>query len=35
VLADTVEAGTGSHRLTIAADVGPFIDPDGFAWEAN
>lgn len=26
--------GTGSHRLTIGGDVGPFTDPDGFAWEA-
>ncbi|HWU06348.1 MAG TPA: glyoxalase [Streptomyces sp.] len=25
--------GTGSHRLTIAGDSGPFTDPDGFAWE--
>ena len=26
--------GTGSHRLAVASDVGPFTDPDGFAWEA-
>jgi hypothetical protein len=26
--------GTGSHRIVIAGDVGPFTDPDGFAWEA-
>jgi hypothetical protein len=26
--------GTGSHRLTIAGDLGPVTDPDGFAWEA-
>jgi predicted lactoylglutathione lyase len=26
--------GTGSHRITIASDAGPFTDPDGFAWEA-
>ena len=26
--------GTGSHRLTIGGDGGPFTDPDGFAWEA-
>lgn len=26
--------GTGSHRLAIDSDAGPFIDPDGFAWEA-
>ncbi|MEU0900308.1 glyoxalase [Streptomyces massasporeus] len=24
--------GTGSHRLTIGSDTGPFTDPDGFAW---
>ncbi|HEY4277567.1 MAG TPA: hypothetical protein VGM91_05065 [Conexibacter sp.] len=24
--------GTGSHRLTINGDAGPFTDPDGFAW---
>jgi hypothetical protein len=26
--------GTGSHRIIIAGDAGPFTDPDGFAWEA-
>jgi catechol 2,3-dioxygenase-like lactoylglutathione lyase family enzyme len=26
--------GTGSHRLAIGSDAGPFSDPDGFAWEA-
>lgn len=26
--------GTGSHRLTIGSDSGPFTDPDGFVWEA-
>ena len=26
--------GTGSHRLAVASDAGPFTDPDGFAWEA-
>jgi predicted lactoylglutathione lyase len=26
--------GTGSHRLMICSDAGPFTDPDGFAWEA-
>ena len=26
--------GTGSHRLMIGSDAGPFTDPDGFAWEA-
>ena len=24
--------GTGSHRLIIGSDTGPFTDPDGFAW---
>ncbi|MEU6471887.1 glyoxalase [Streptomyces massasporeus] len=24
--------GTGSHRLAIGSDTGPFTDPDGFAW---
>jgi hypothetical protein len=27
-------AGTGSHRIAIAGDAGPFTDPDGFTWEA-
>jgi catechol 2,3-dioxygenase-like lactoylglutathione lyase family enzyme len=27
--------GTGSHRIAIASDTGPFTDPDGFAWEAT
>jgi catechol 2,3-dioxygenase-like lactoylglutathione lyase family enzyme len=26
--------GTGSHRIAINSDAGPFTDPDGFAWEA-
>jgi predicted lactoylglutathione lyase len=26
--------GTGSHRLMIGSDTGPFTDPDGFVWEA-
>jgi predicted lactoylglutathione lyase len=26
--------GTGSHRLIIGSDAGPFTDPDGFVWEA-
>lgn len=26
--------GTGSHRLVIGGDAGPFTDPAGFAWEA-
>jgi hypothetical protein len=25
--------GTGSHRLVIGSDAGPFTDPDGFAWD--
>lgn len=25
--------GTGSHRIVIGSQGGPFIDPDGFAWE--
>ena len=25
--------GTGSHRIVIGSDAGPFTDPDGFAWE--
>lgn len=27
--------GTGSHRLVIGTDAGPFTDPDGFAWETT
>jgi catechol 2,3-dioxygenase-like lactoylglutathione lyase family enzyme len=26
--------GTGSHRLVIGSDAGPFTDPDGFSWAA-
>jgi hypothetical protein len=26
--------GTGSHRIVIGSNAGPFTDPDGFAWEA-
>jgi predicted lactoylglutathione lyase len=26
--------GTGSHRIAIGSEAGPFTDPDGFAWEA-
>ena len=26
--------GTGSHRLMIGSDAGPFTDPDGFEWKA-
>ncbi len=25
--------GTGSHRIVIGSDAGPFTDPDGFAWK--
>jgi len=25
--------GTGSHRIAINTEAGPFTDPDGFAWE--
>jgi catechol 2,3-dioxygenase-like lactoylglutathione lyase family enzyme len=27
--------GTGSHRIVLVGDAGPFTDPDGFAWEAG
>jgi len=27
--------GTGSHRLMIGSDAGPFTDPDGFVWEST
>jgi len=26
--------GSGSHRIVIGGDAGPFTDPDGFPWEA-
>jgi hypothetical protein len=26
--------GTGSHRIAISSDAGPFTDPDGFTWQA-
>ena len=26
--------GSGSHRIAIVSDAGPFTDPDGFAWES-
>ena len=26
--------GTGSHRIVIGSEAGPFTDPDGFSWEA-
>ena len=32
--AGTSPDGTGSHRIVIASDAGPFTDPDGFTWEA-
>ncbi|MFE6932111.1 glyoxalase [Streptomyces sp. NPDC057699] len=25
--------GTGSHRIALGSDIGPFTDPDGFEWE--
>ena len=25
--------GSGSHRIVVGGDAGPFTDPDGFAWE--
>jgi predicted lactoylglutathione lyase len=28
------QEGTGSHRIAIGGDAGPFTDPDGFVWEA-
>jgi hypothetical protein len=24
--------GTGSHRIVVGSDAGPFTDPDGFVW---
>ena len=32
--ADISPDGTGSHRIVIGSDAGPFTDPDGFVWEA-
>ena len=26
---------SGSHRIAIVSDAGPFSDPDGFAWEGR
>jgi hypothetical protein len=26
--------GTGSHRIAVGSDAGPFTDPDGFVWES-
>ncbi|WMD08344.1 glyoxalase [Streptomyces sp. FXY-T5] len=31
-VAGVLPDGTGSHRLVIGSDAGPFTDPDGFAW---
>ncbi|MEU7743109.1 glyoxalase [Nonomuraea sp. NPDC049158] len=28
-----LQEGTGSHRIVIGSDAGPFTDPDGFVWE--
>ncbi|TMR92592.1 glyoxalase [Nonomuraea basaltis] len=28
------QEGTGSRRILIGSDAGPFTDPDGFVWEA-
>ena len=25
--------GSGSHRIVVGSDAGPFTDPDGFVWE--
>jgi predicted lactoylglutathione lyase len=27
--------GTGSHRIVVGSDAGPFTDPDGFAWKVT
>ncbi|MFW6197773.1 MAG: glyoxalase [Myxococcota bacterium] len=27
--------GSGSHRIVVGSDAGPFTDPDGFEWEAT
>ncbi len=32
--AGVASEGSGSHRIVIGSDAGPFTDPDGFAWEA-
>jgi catechol 2,3-dioxygenase-like lactoylglutathione lyase family enzyme len=34
-VAGVAPEGTGSHRLMIASDAGPFTDPDGFVWVAS
>ncbi|MEU9735983.1 glyoxalase [Streptomyces sp. NPDC048002] len=31
-LAGVSPEGSGSHRIVIGADAGPFEDPDGFVW---
>jgi len=31
--AGVAQDGSGSHRLLIGSDAGPFADPDGFEWE--
>ena len=31
--AGVAQDGSGSHRLVIGGDAGPFTDPDGFEWE--
>jgi catechol 2,3-dioxygenase-like lactoylglutathione lyase family enzyme len=31
--AGVAQDGSGSHRLVIGSDAGPFTDPDGFEWE--
>ena len=32
--AGVAPVGSGSHRLVIGSEAGPFTDPDGFAWES-
>jgi predicted lactoylglutathione lyase len=34
-VAGVAPEGTGSHRLMIGSDAGPFTDPDGFVWVAS
>ena len=33
--AGVAQEGSGSHRLIIGSDAGPFTDPDGFEWETT
>ncbi len=33
-VAGVPDDGTGSHRIVMASNAGPFTDPDGFVWEA-